>query len=125
MPPSLAESLFIAIGNGFSPEVHLAVTKVQGLLWSTADIVLIWFLLKIVGLARTAQAGVGAVWRYRLLILSAVLVPFLVLTPTSKAFFVMESGIFGLQFGVLIYTLATDTRSLLAFLRAIITRART
>ncbi|MDY6831564.1 MAG: hypothetical protein SWC96_06920 [Thermodesulfobacteriota bacterium] len=45
--------------------------------------------------------------------------------PTQKAFFVLESGIFGLLFEVLIYTLATDTRSLLDFLRAIITRART
>ncbi|ABW68334.1 hypothetical protein [Desulfosudis oleivorans] len=125
MPPSLAESLFITIGNGFSPEVHLIVTKIQGLLWSTADIVLIWFLLKIVGLARADQARAGAVWRYRLLVLSAVLVPFLIVMPTSRAFFVLESGIFGLQFGVLIYTLATDTRSLLDFLRAIITRART
>ena len=120
MTPSLAETLFTAIGNGFSPEVHLAVTKIQGLLWSTADIVLIWFLLKIVDLARAGHAGVRSVWRYRLLVLSAVLVPFLVVMPTSKAFFVLESGIFGLQFGVLIYTLATDTESLLFFLRNII-----
>lgn len=122
MTPSLLEKFFTAIGRGFSPECYLVTTKVQGILWSTADIALIYFLLKITDLARAGQSA-RAVWRYRLLCLSATLVPFLVLATTSRRFFILESIIFGLQFTVLIYTLAADTRPVLGFLKNRLTGA--
>lgn len=116
MSPELFETLFTTIGRGFSPEVYLATTKVQGILWSAADIALIYFLLKIAGLARIADGRRKVARRYRLLALSAVLIPFLVFMPTARHFFILESIIFGLQFSILIHTLAADTRPVLALL---------
>lgn len=121
MTPSIFETMFTTIGQGFSPELYLVTTKVQGILWGTADITLIYFLLKIADMAQAAHGKAKAVWRYRLLLISALLVPFLVFMPTPKRFFVLESVIFGLQFAVLIHTLATDTQPILSFLRNIIT----
>jgi len=116
MSPASLETIFLAIGQGFSPAIYLMATKIQGILWSAADVTLIYYLLKIADQARAGQDGRKARWRYRLLALSGLLMPPLLLMPDARSFFIQESLVFGLQFAVLLHTLATDTRPILALL---------
>ncbi len=114
------EKFYLWIGHGFTAEVYLLATKIQGILWSTADIIFIYFLLKLADLARKKNNKKKIFYQYHLLWLSAIFVPFLIFTTTSKQFFRLESIIFGLQFSILIYTIFADIKGIMNYLRDIV-----
>jgi hypothetical protein len=106
-------SLFLYIGRHFSIETYLISSKIQGLLWSAADVVLVLAVLKIAELARR-RCGMGKPSvRYGLLYGSLLLTPLLLLARTPREFFHLESVICGTQFVILLYTVITERKRIL------------
>ena len=83
-------------------------SKLQGLLWSAADIVLILALLKMADWVRRETGDRKIRIRYVLLLLSALCTPLLVFSRTPKEFFYLEAVICGIQFLILIYTVLAE-----------------
>ena len=111
------DAIFLWIGSNFKMEIYLVVTKIQGILWSIADIVLIFFFLKITDFIRSKTQKEGQVWGYMLLWLSALLTPFLLITKTSRQFFLLESIICGIQYSLLLYTLIVERKRMIGFFK--------
>jgi len=47
MISNLIDMVFWEIGKNFTTEAYMLTTKVQGILWSISDIIIIYFMLKI------------------------------------------------------------------------------
>jgi len=120
MISNLMDMVFLEIGKSFSTEAYMLTTKVQGILWSISDIIIIYVMLKITSLIREQNQKKKILFRYIFLWLSAILVPFLVFTVTPRQFFILESVIFGLQFSVLIYSVFAETKDTIMFFRKIV-----
>lgn len=114
------ETMFLWVGRNFSPEVYLLATKIQGMLWSIADVILIFCILRItdIVLAHNNQRPISI--RYWMLLFSALPVPLLFYTSRGDHFFYIECVIFGLQFSILIYTIIVHIRDIMFFFRHII-----
>jgi uncharacterized membrane protein len=111
------EDLFIYLARNFVKGEYIKLTVFQGLLWSAADIFLVFCLLRVRDVVQSSGSQASARLRYILLGFSALLTPLLFFCRQSGTFFFMESVIFGLQYGILIYTLVRDSSSILAELK--------
>lgn len=108
--------LFHALASGFTEQVYLVLTRAQGILWSLADILIVFAFLKIADLARGKGKGKRILYRYLFLGLSACLTPLLLLCRTSRDFFLLECIICGIQFSILLYSLIAEWKNILDFL---------
>ncbi|MDY6792104.1 MAG: hypothetical protein SWH54_12625 [Thermodesulfobacteriota bacterium] len=120
MNSNIMDMIFFEIGKNFSTGAYMWTTKVQGILWSISDVVIIYVILKIASLIREKNQKQKIRFRYILMWMSAVLVPFLLFTITPRQFFILESVIFGLQFSVLIYSLIAETKDTITFFRKLV-----
>jgi hypothetical protein len=106
------------VGNHFSHEVYYTTTKVQGIFWSLADIAIIWYMLKIADFIRNRTGKSKITWRYYLLLLTAILTPFLLVMKTAKHFFILEAVIFAIQYLLLMYSVIAEKKDVLLFIKA-------
>ena len=113
------EAIFMWIGAHFSIEAYMISTKIQGILWSMADIALILALLKIAGVVRMKTQRKKIRFRHLLLWFSAILTPLLILTRTPQQFLILESIICGTQFSILLYTVIVDRKETMELLKKI------
>ena len=120
MNSNVMDMIFFEIGKNFSTEAYMWATKVQGILWSISDVIIIYVILKIASLIREKNQQQKIRFRYILMWMSAVLVPFLLFTVTPRQFFILESVIFGLQFSVLIYSVIAETKNTITFFRKLV-----
>jgi len=104
------------ISRVFDITAYLGITKIQGLLWSVADIVMILAFLLVVDILIRKQGSRVSCWRYILLFSTLLMTPFLLFTRSSKAFFLLESAIFGIQYLILLYTLIKNSRAVVKVL---------
>ena len=114
---NLISQLFFWIGSNFTTETYLFYTKIQGIIWSVADIVLVLTFLKIAEYVRRYNGETRIRWRYGLIIFSAALTPFIIFTQNPRQFYFLESAVCGIQFAVLIYTVMAEGMSILHCLR--------
>ena len=113
----ILDRLFLWIGTNFTVSAYMSSTRIQGLLWSAADVTLALVFLEIADEAR-ARAGKGRIRiRYGLIWASALLTPLLVLARTPVEFFYLESVIFALQYLVLLFSVFTESRMILRAIR--------
>ncbi|MFH0843918.1 MAG: hypothetical protein ABIG67_01675 [Pseudomonadota bacterium] len=118
------DSLLLWIGTYFTEETYMFYTKIQGMIWSMADFLLIFFILKIIDLVR-ANEGKGKIFfRYLFLWSSAVLTPLLILPQTKDGFFLLESIICGIQFSILVYTVMVERKRVFNFIHGMMIRHR-
>ena len=118
------DSLLLWIGTYFTEETYMFYTKIQGMIWSLADFLLIFFILKIIDLVR-ANEGKGKIFfRYLFLWSSAVLTPLLILPQTKNGFFLLESIICGIQFSILVYTVMVERKRVFNFTHGMMIRNR-
>jgi hypothetical protein len=108
------------IGNHFSHDVYYTATKVQGIFWSLADIAIVWYMLKIADFIRNRTGRPKITLRYYLLLLSAVLTPFLLVMKTAKNFFILEAIIFAIQYLLLMYSVVAERKGVLRFIQTTI-----
>ena len=114
---SALEELLIWIGTNFTLEAYMTYAKIQGLLWSLADIGLVLAFLKISDFIRQKRGRKNIKIRYFFLYFSAALTPFIVLTKTPKHFYILESCICGIQFFILIYSVIAERKDLIDFFK--------
>jgi hypothetical protein len=113
---TLIQEILLWIGNHFHTDVYMVYTKIQGLLWSLADIALVFFLLKIADHARALHQKQRIVWRYRLLWFSALITPGLLLMKTPNQFLLLECLICGTQFAILVFTVIAERKDAIILL---------
>jgi len=109
--------MFLWLAGHFTATTHLYFTKLQGIIWSLADIVLVFFLLKMVNVARAHVKKKRVTIRFLFLWLSAAITPLLIFAGTSGEFFILESIICGIQFVILAVTVITERKVLLHFVQ--------
>ena len=113
----ILDKFFLWIGATFTVSAYMNSTRIQGLLWSAADITLALVFLKIADEAR-ARAGKGKIrFRYGLVWASALLTLILPFARNPREFFHLESLIFGLQYLVLLFSAFTESRTILEAIR--------
>ncbi|MDY7034474.1 MAG: hypothetical protein SVY10_21560 [Thermodesulfobacteriota bacterium] len=113
------EDIFLWLRTVFTIDVYMISTKIQGILWSIADVILVFFLLKISDIIRTRTGKRRIISRYVLLYLTAFATPLLVFTKTPHQFFLLESIVCGTQFAILVYTIFAERRGAMDFFRHI------
>lgn len=113
------ESLLLLVGKNFTTEVYMFYTKLQGMIWSIADIVLVLVLLKIADLIRKRSQKKRITLRYVFLLVSAILTPLLVFTKTPRQFLLLESIICGTQFSILVYTVIVEIKEMVKAVKKI------
>ena len=114
------DSIFIKIGANFGRDSYYLLTKIQGILWSIANTLLVFYFLKIVGIIRMKNYRKRIRVRYYFLGVTAILSPFLLVTRTGYMFFYLEAAIYGIQYAILLYTLVLERRALLNYFREIV-----
>lgn len=112
------QALFVWISTQFSTDLYMMTSRLQGVLWSAADIVLVLFFLKIADLARRKALKRRMVFRYLFLWISALLTPLLFFAPTPKSFFGLETVICGMQFLILGYTIILERKVMMEMLQS-------
>ncbi len=113
-------NMLLWVGSHFSHEVYYATTKIQGIFWSLADIAIAWYMLKIADFIRNRTGRPKIIWRYYLLLLSAILTPVLLVLKTAKHFFILEAVIFAIQYLLLMYSVFAERKGVLLFIKATI-----
>ena len=113
------ESLLLLVGKNFTTEVYMFYTKLQGMIWSIADIVLVLVLLKIADLIRKRSQKKRITLRYVFLLVSAILTPLLIFTKTPRQFLLLESIICGTQFSILVYTVIVEIKEMVKAVKKI------
>lgn len=113
----LFDSIFLRIASDFTPSTYLVTTKILGLAWSAADILLVYYFLKILNLAKQKQHQAPIWWRFLFLWISACLTPLLIIVSASKAFFILDAVICGIQYMILLISLVLDRQLMINFFR--------
>ena len=96
--------LLMWILSWFDESRYVAATQIQGLLWSAADLTLLWMLLKITDLIR----GKRATYRWIVWSLTAVATPLLFFMHTRMDILMLEAAICGTQFLLLLEILLRE-----------------
>ncbi len=104
----LLDPAFLWIADHFTPGAYLVSTKVQGLVWSAADLVLVFAFLRIADTLRAGQGIPPIRRRYVLLAITALLTPLLVFARSPRGILLLESLICGVQFLILVATLILE-----------------
>jgi hypothetical protein len=111
------ETSFLWIGAHFTADAYLFSSKLQGILWSAADIVLVLALLKIADFVRARSREKKIVLRYLLLWLSVLITPLLLFVQSPRQFFLLEASVCGTQFLILVYTVMVERKRMVAVIK--------
>jgi hypothetical protein len=103
-----------AAGN-FTFNLYMLTTKIQGILWSIADIALVYYFLKIAAVASDDRQSAKMRIRFSFLWLSAILTPFLLITHTRLQYLILDAVICGFQYLILLYTLVFSGKRMLNY----------
>ncbi len=114
------DAIFLHIGSGFSRDAYFLLTKIQGILWSIANTVIVFYFLKITDLIRMHNHRKQIRYRYYFLLVSAILSLFLLFTENGTIFFTLEAAIYGIQYTILLYTMILERKELMHHFREIV-----
>lgn len=98
------------LAESFTPEQYLYWSRIQGSLWTTADIVICWYLLRLGNLARTlcgVRRHVGGFVVLFATLPFALLIPF---SPNATAFYRLELLVTIPHFLLILYVFLVDWR---------------
>jgi hypothetical protein len=112
------EELLLTAGQYFTDN-YLVTTKIQGILWSAADIILIYFFLKIINFIQSKMYGKKNTSGYIFLLISAFFTFLLPFTKTSQEFFIMEVIICAIQYSILIIIMVSTRKDIFLFLKKV------
>jgi hypothetical protein len=113
-------------GAQFSPEAYLFWTRIQCLAWTGADLVIVFYLLRIANLARRLAGQRPHVVSFIVLWTTLLFVPVVTVAPTGRMIFYLELIITVPHFLIILYVLAADARGLATALHTVLnTRGET
>lgn len=96
------------MGRQFSPEAYLLWTRVQCLLWTGADLLIIIYLTRSANLLRRLCEVPTHRWPYYIVAATLVPVPFIVLVSTGMQLFLVELLITVPHFILILYVLVAN-----------------
>jgi hypothetical protein len=114
------DAIFLHIGDSFCRDTYFLVTKIQGILWSIANTVLVFYFLRITDLIRTHNHMKQIRYRYYFLLVTAILPLFLLFAENGTIFFALEAAIYGIQYTILLYSLILERKELMHYFREIV-----
>jgi hypothetical protein len=92
----------------FSPERYLFWTQWQSICWTLADLLIVFFLIRLSNQARSVVRRRPHRYSYALLAFTAALVPFLALAPSGGVLFLVDVGITVPHFLLVCYLLTVN-----------------
>lgn len=109
------DSFFYWIGTAYRDGLYLGGAKVAGILCSYADIFVVAAFLHIMDIIRKRPPSK---WRFRTLILFAVLTPALLWPKKGLDFFIVQFLVLAPPYLILVWTAVTEARHFVAFVKA-------
>lgn len=98
------------IGGRFGPDQYLFWTRIQCLLWTGADFVIVFHLLRIANLARALLGRRTHFISYIVLFATLPLAPFVLVAPTGGLIFLIELLVTVPHFLLILYVIAANVR---------------
>jgi hypothetical protein len=98
------------IGSHFNPDSYLVLTRIQGSLWTAADLIIVWHLLKIADLMRAYLAVRRHRVSYYALAATIPFALFLPVAPTGLSVFRIELFVTIPHFLIILYVLICDAQ---------------
>ena len=96
------------LGERFSPEQYLFWTRIQCLMWTSADLVIVYYLLRIANLGRGLIGIRPHRYSYVILALTIPGMPFVAIARTGMQIFLLELVITIPHFLLILYILAAN-----------------
>jgi hypothetical protein len=107
-----------------TPAVFHRLSQIQGVLWTAADLVLVWAALKLASTLRAREGQRPPRVRWALWWLSLAASPLLPLAGTRFQFFLAESLVAGVHYMVLVYTVAAERKRMVRLIEDYKSRRR-
>lgn len=117
------ENLLLSISKYFTENIYLLTAKIQAILWSTADVILIFFFLKIINFIRLKVHKERIISGYIFLGISTFLIFLIPFTKTFQEFSILETIICWIQFSILIIALIATRKDALLFIKKILKKS--
>jgi hypothetical protein len=108
----------------FSPEQYLFWTRWQCLAWTAADLLIVFFVIRLSNQARKFAQRRPHRFSYAVLAFTALLLPFVVLSPSGGLLFLLELVITIPHFLLLCYLLTVNIGVYAEFVSALVEGAR-
>ncbi|MFP4502990.1 MAG: hypothetical protein ACLFTT_18505 [Candidatus Hydrogenedentota bacterium] len=102
--------VMVWMGERFSPEAYLFWTRIQCLLWTGADLVIVYYLTRMANLARGLVNETPHRVPYFVLVVTAALAPLVAIVPTGMQVFALELMITMPHFICIVYLMAANLR---------------
>lgn len=98
------------LGSHFDADTYLFWSRIEGSLWTVADIVLCFYIIRIANLLRQPLGLRPHILPYVLLALTLPIAVFIPIVPHGHAFFRIELAVTLPHFAILVYILAINLR---------------
>ncbi len=98
------DAFFRWLADWYLPDPYLCAGRIQGITWTLIDVVIVASVLRLSGAARGRVPRV----RWALLALTALAVPVIAIVPGEREFFLLEAGVCGTQFAILLWTVIAE-----------------
>jgi hypothetical protein len=102
------DALLNAMGNAFTPEMYLFWTRVECSVWTLADVVIVFCLIRLANAARKVLDRDPHVFSYLILAATIPLAAFIPLAPTGGIILLIELAVTIPHFLIILYVLAKD-----------------
>ena len=106
----MIDTLVHAVGSRFSPEQYLVLTRVEGMLWTVADILIVFYLLRVANVIRRYVDVRPHILSYGILFSTLPLVAVLPFAATGYAFFRLELLVTIPHFLIILYVCIGDAQ---------------
>jgi hypothetical protein len=116
-------NLLAFLGAYFTPEQYLFMTKLQCLLWTAADVVIVYYLIQIANLARGHLNMKKHLAPFIVLGCTLFLIPLVPIAKTGNAIYTLELLITIPHFLLILYILAANTKAFPAFLSYLVNKS--
>ncbi len=112
----MLDALINAMGNAFTPEQYLFWTRIECSAWTLADIVIVFYLIRLANRARLLLHRGPHVFSYAILAATAPLAAFIPFASTGGIILLIELAVTIPHFLIILYILAKDARNFAAAL---------
>jgi len=107
----MMQDAILWLGKHFSAEQYLYYTRIQCLAWTAADLVLVFYLLRLANLARRILDYRPHRLSYAVLAATVSFVPFIASAGTGGLIFALELLVTAPHFLIILYVIVADFRS--------------
>jgi len=104
----MLDALLNTMGNAFTPEMYLFWTRLECSAWTLADVVIVFYLIRLANAARRVLNQDPHVFSYLVLAATIPLAAFIPFAPTGGVILLIELAVTIPHFLLILYVLAKD-----------------